>query len=435
MPTPRKNRANGDGTVYQRKDGRWEAAGYVLATDGTRTRIRVYGRTRKEAFDKLTTALAASNEGIPVSTETLTVGQYLTYWLDYVAADRLRPTTHRQYTVCIAKYIIPALGSKKLARLTTRDVRTWLDRLRVTCQCCANGTDAKRHPNRYYPHRVPRCCAIGQCCGKRLAPRTLQYVHAVLGSALQHAVREERITRNVARAVQLGPIRPRRFEPLTSEEARRFLKTARDDRLHALWELALRTGMRRGELLGLTWSDLDTRARTLDIRRTLQHAPAGGGTALYPTKTLASERRIALPDACITALAQHHRAQQAERRAAGADWHESGLIFTTPDGSPLLPTSVTAHFRVLLGHAGVRRTRFHDLRHTCATLLLEQGVELVVIKNLLGHAHISITAEIYAHVRLRLQRDAIEALGNALTDPDDDGPEDDEPPACGITVR
>ncbi|MFJ2955434.1 tyrosine-type recombinase/integrase [Streptomyces sp. NPDC087270] len=248
-------------------------------------------------------------------------------------------------------------------------------------------------------------------------------------------MREERIPRNVVRAVQIGPIQHRRFEPLTADEARRFLKTVKDDRLHALWELALRTGMRRGELLGLTWTDLDTRTRTLSVRRTLQHAPAGGGTALYPTKTLASERRIALPNACITALSQHHRAQQTERRASGEGWHDSGPIFTTPNGNPLLPTSVTARFRVLLGQAGVRRIRFHDLRHTCATLLLEQGVELIVIKDLLGHAHISITAEIYAHVRLRLQHDAIEALGNALTDPVEKGSRDDEPPTDGIAVH
>ena len=425
MTTPRNTsaasrrvRANGDGTVYQRKDGRWEAAGYVLAPGGTRKRIRVYGTTRREALAKLTEAVAVSNRGLPARISDTTVAQYLTYWLDTVAIHRLRATTHARYTAVARLHLLPALGSKKLHRLTVADVRGWLDRLRATCQCCARGTDASRRPDPKHPNQQPRCCAIGQCCGKQLSPRTLQYVHAVLNSALQQAVRDERVERNVARHVQVGQVRHRRFEPLTAAEARRFLQAARADRLHALFEVALRTGLRRGELLGLTWDDLDTGNRTLNVRRTLQSAP-NGGTALYPTKTRAAERRIALPAACLTALAQHRQAQDAERQAAGESWKEANLVFATPTGGPLSPGGVTQHFRTLLGHAGLRRTRFHDLRHTCATLLLEQGVELVTIKELLGHAHIAVTAEVYAHVRLRLQHQAIEALGKALTDGED----------------
>lgn len=213
--------------------------------------------------------------------------------------------------------------------------------------------------------------------------------------------------------VQVGQLRHRRFEPLTAAEARQFLQAARTDRLHALFELALRTGLRRGELLGLTWHDLDTEGRTLNIRRTLQNAPEGG-TALYPTKTRAAERRIALPAPCLTALAQHRQTQDTERQTAGEKWEECNLVFATPTGRPLDPCSVTQHFRTLLGHAGLRRTRFHDLRHTCATLLLEQGVELVTMKELLGHAHIAVTAEVYAHVRLRLQHEAIDTLSGVL---------------------
>ncbi|MEW2300870.1 site-specific integrase [Streptomyces sp. NPDC006655] len=417
-PASRRSRANGDGTIYQRKDGRWEAAGYVLAPGGTRKRIRVYGTTRKEAADKLTEAAAASNRGLPARVSDTTVAQYLTYWLDTVAVHRLRATTHARYTAVARLHILPALGHKKLHRLTIADVRAWLDQLRAACQCCARGTDAARRPDPKHPNQQPRCCAIGQCCDKRLSPRTLQYVHAVLNSALQQAVRDERVERNVTRHVQVGQIRHRRFEPLTAAEARRFLQVARTDRLHALWELALRTGLRRGELLGLTWDDLATESRTLKVRRTLQNAP-NGGTALYPTKTRAAERRIALPAACLTALSRHRRTQDTERQAAGDAWAERNLIFAALTGGPLDPGGVTQRFRTLLGRAGLRRTRFHDLRHTCATLLLEQGVELVTIKELLGHAHIAVTAEVYAHVRLRLQHQAIEALGHALEDGND----------------
>ena len=158
-----------------------------------------------------------------------------------------------------------------------------------------------------------------------------------------------------------------------------------------------------------------------------------------PTKTRASERRIALPArCCLQSLKHHHEQQQREREAAGTTWQHNGHVFTTPQGRPIDPTNLTRTFTTLLRKAGLRRIRFHDLRHSTATLLLEQGVELVVIKELLGHAHIGVTATVYAHVRLRLQRDAIDILGTALGSPEttvtarSDG---DEPPPCNALVR
>ncbi|GLW72106.1 hypothetical protein Kpho02_44050 [Kitasatospora phosalacinea] len=354
---------------------------------------------------------------------------YLTYWLENVAVHHLRETTHARYTACANQYLIPGLGKKKLAKLTAKDVRTWLNQLRTTCQCCARGIDAARDQ--------PRCCATGTCCGKRLSPLTLAYIHSVLKSALEHAVREEEIPRNVARNVRTGTPRPRRFEPLTADEARTFLAAAQDHRLHALFELALRTGLRKGELLGLRWEDFDLDASTASIRRTLQRTRTGGLTTL-PTKTVSSERRIALPAPCLLSLRTHRKQQALEKEKAGAGWVDSGHVFTRPDGHPIEPATLTRHFNALLRRARLRQIRFHDLRHSTATLLLEQGVELVVIKELLGHAHIGVTATVYAHVRLRLQRDAIDLLGRTLggasgpaADPDDG----DVPPLCAAPVR
>ena len=235
----------------------------------------------------------------------------------------------------------------------------------------------------------------------------------------------------------MGTPRPRRFEPLTAEEARALLAATDGHRLSALFELALRTGLRKGELLGLRWEDLDLTGGTVNIRRTLQRTNSTGLTAL-PTKTRSSERRIALPTECLHSLEQHHERQAQEREAAGSGWKASGYVFTRPDGSPIEGATLTRHFDALLRRASLRRIRFHDLRHSAATLLLEQGVELVVIKELLGHAHIGVTATVYAHVRLRLQRDAIDLLGHALRHPTppaarlDDG---DEPPLCAAPVR
>ncbi|CAM5632984.1 Site-specific integrase OS=Streptomyces tendae OX=1932 GN=GUR47_26175 PE=4 SV=1 [Streptomyces tendae] len=156
-PKRKKTRANGEGTIYQRKDGRWEAAGYVLAADGTRKRVRVYGTTRREAADKLTEKISDSNRGLPVATADSTVGDYLTYWLNGVAAHRLRENTHVRYAACVRLHLMPSLGTKKVARLTAKDVRTFLDRLRTTCQCCAQGLDTERKS----------CCAVRECCQKR----------------------------------------------------------------------------------------------------------------------------------------------------------------------------------------------------------------------------------------------------------------------------
>lgn len=155
---------------------------------------------------------------------------------------------------------------------------------------------------------------------------------------------------------------------------------------------------------------------TAAIRRTLQRTAAGRLTTL-PTKTRASERRIALPTRCLQSLKLHREQQQRERETAGTAWQHSGHVFTTAQGGAIDPTNLTRAFTTLLRKAGVRRIRFHDLRHSTATLLLEQGVELVVIKELLGHAHIGVTATVYAHVRIRLQRDAIDLLGHALDRP------------------
>ncbi|MFJ3880414.1 tyrosine-type recombinase/integrase [Streptomyces sp. NPDC090077] len=413
----RRVRANADGTVYQRKDDRWEAAGYVLAPGNARKRVRVYGTTRKEALDKLTEKTPSSNRGVPIPSAQGSVSAYLTYWLEAVAIHQLRENTHARYTTCVHQHLIPGLGKKKLAKLTAKDVRTWLNQLRTTCQCCARSIGAGRDQ--------PRCCAAGMCCSKRLSPLALAYIHCVLKSALEHAVRTDEITRNVARNVRTGTPRPRRFELLTADGARQFLAAVRNDRFFALYELALRTGLRKGELLGLRWEDLDLQTGTASIRRTLQRTQTDRLTAL-PTKTRASERRIALPSECIHSFKEHRGVQEGEREAAADDWRDNGLVFSTPAGGPIDPANLNHCFRALLDRAGLRRIRFHDLRHSTATLLLEQGVELVVIKELLGHAHIGVTATVYAHVRIRLQRDAIDPLGHALgkpsgatTDPDD----------------
>jgi integrase len=357
----------------------------------------------------------------------LTVGDYLTSWLVTVARPRLRATTFRTYQAMTTRFLIPGLGSRRLGALTVSEVREFLTRIASTCQCCAHGTDARRDPAHRDPARRPRCCAIGRCCHQTVSPTTVRYVRALLSTALADGVREDLLGRNVAAAVRLPTVRSN-FEPFTAAEARNYLRVAKTHRHGTLFELALRTGLRQGELLGLKWDDLDLDAGHLTVRRTLARTP--GGATFQDVKTHRSARRISIPQECVTSLRWYHRRQQQDRRDAADAWRNLGLVFTRSTGGPLDAAYVHRNHHTLCDVAGVRKIRFHDLRHSAASLLLERGVELIVVKDLLGHAQINTTADIYAHVRLRLQRQAIEAMGQALNDPDDDDDEGepDDPP-------
>ncbi len=428
-PTSRRTRANGDGTVYQRKDRRWEAAGYVLAPGNTRKRVRVYGSSRTEARAKLTEKIAASNRGVPAVRNQGSLATYLAYWLENVAVHQLRETSHTRYTAVVERYLIPGLGRKKLAKLTAKDVRTWLNDLRTVRQCCARGTDARRDPNAQASRR-PRCCAIGQCCRKRLSPLTLAYIHSVLKSALEHAVREEEIPRNVARNVRTGTPRPRRFNPSppTKPDTSSPPPTGTGSPRCSNWPYA--QDYARANSSACTGK---TSTTAQPASAAPSNAPPAGAWPHCRPKTISSERRIALPASCVTSLRAHRARQAQEKDEAGSRWQGSGHVFTRLDGHPIEPATLTRHFNALLREARLRPIRFHDLRHSTATLLLEQGVELVVIKELLGHAHIGVTATVYAHVRLRLQRQAIDLLGHALgtfAEPTTELDDGNNPPTC-----
>jgi integrase len=434
-----RRKANGEGTVFQRIDGRWCGAGYVLTADGTPKRVFVYGETRKEANDKLTAKLADSNRGLTVAADTTTtVGVYLTGWLETVAVHRLRPTTYDTYDSLIRRYLIPGLGGRKLASLTVSEVQTFLDRLPTICQCCAWGWDAKKDPNHRVKARRPRCCAIGNCCNKTVKPATVNYIRAVLSAALSHAVRTDVLARNVATAVRL-PTPRSDFQPFTAAEARKYLSVAAFHRHGPLYELALRTGLRRGELLALHWDDIDLDAGHLYVTGTM--ARVKGGAKILPTKTYRSARRIVLPRECVTSLHQYRKRQDIDRREAEDRWRETGLVFVSAGGTTLDMATVHRNHQLICELADLRYIRLHDLRHTCASLLLEQGVDLVTIKDLLGHAQIHTTADIYSHVRPRTKRKAIESVGDALQSTpdshacDDDDEEPDDPPLAVILTR
>ncbi|MFF2189162.1 tyrosine recombinase XerC [Streptomyces sp. NPDC058155] len=417
-----KKNANGQGTIYQRRDGRWEGTAFVLATDGTFKRRSVYGKTWDDAHEKLTKLKADSQSGLPVATSKMALSEFLAYWLANVARPKVRRTTYVNYESLVRNYVTAEFGKKKITRLTARDIRAFLVKTAATCQCCAQGKDKAR------PESKRRCCALGKCCNKLPSDRTVRFLLVLLRAALQHAVREDELPRNVARNVELSLGNRREIEPLSSTEGRQLLAAARDNRLWAAYELAVRIGLRRGELLGLRWSDLDLYEGVLTVRQALQRV--GGELLFVAPKTQRSARRVALPAECVTALRAQRAQQLADKKAAGDKWKGEGhgLVFTTKNGTPIEPRNLNRSFEALCGRAGVRKVRFHDLRHTCASLLHEQGADARMIMEVLGHSSIRVTMDIYTFVRLDSQRSAFDRVGDALRG-DGNGRDDDDGPA------
>jgi integrase len=371
-------RSNGEGSIWKRADGRWCGAYFVPRPGGTgRVRKYVCGRTRKEVYDKLTAVSRNVRDGVPVPVGGQTLEAYLAEWLAQVAAVRVRPSTLRSYDMNVRLHIVPRIGRRQLGKLTARDVRQMLDDMR----------------------------------GNGAGPRVVQHVHATLRVALEHAVREELLPRNVAKLVQVAPPPREEREPLTVEEAQTLLKAARDDRLHALYVATLLLGMRRSEALALRWPDVDLGEGVLTIRRTV-HRVAGEGLVTLPTKTRKSARTVPLPPAVVDALRRHRERQAAEADAGG--WIERDLVFMTPRGTAIDPRNFSRMFGELCDRAGVRRVRLHDLRHTCVTLLLQLGVPPRVVMEIVGHSTLEMTMRVYGHVSLDAQRNALGQLGDLL---------------------
>jgi integrase len=403
---PRRN-VNGEGNIRQRKDGRWEGRTWVYTTDGREVRKSVYGASWDEVHEKLTNLKAKTQAGVRVAGSIQSVSDFLAYWLREVVKERVRPSTFRTYEWLSRCYVVPMIGNHRLGKLQPPAVRTFLNRVKTICQCCAQGKDVAR----VAAGQAARCCARKprQCCESYPSDGTVRHLHRMIRVALQDAVIDGLIAENPARNLRLSHRYRPRFTPLTSAEAKLLLKTARHDRLYALYAVALALGLRRGEALGLRWEDVDLVDGFLFVRQTLQRL--GGKLVFGPVKSDESERIIALPDACLTALRGHRDTQRAERRTAGRDWKESSLVFTTSIGTAIEPRNLNRHFTRLLDRAGLRRIRFHDLRHSCATLLYEQGVEIEKIQDILGHSSPTITKLIYVEVTRQAQRSTADKLG------------------------
>jgi integrase len=401
-----RTRANGEGSIFPYRNG-FAAYVWVTKPDGKRTRKYVYGQTREAVHDKWIKLHQQAKAG-PVATRVPTVGDYLTYWHREVVQPNLAPLTCATYETMIRLYLIRGLGGKRLDRLQVRDVQTWINTVAKACQCCAQGKDTRR------PDGRRRCCAVGRCCQDVPSSRTVKDIRGVLRSALNHAATEELVTKNVAALVKLPPVRRRKGKAWTSDEARRFLESARadSDPLYAAYVLILVLGLRKGEVLGLTEDDVDLAAGQLSIGWQLQRV---GRQLLHrETKTQTSEATLPLPDICLTALTLRTTTKHRDRENAGIEWHGSKLFFTTRNGTPVEPRNFNRSWDARCQRAGVRKITVHDARRTCATLLVDLDVHPRVIMQVLRHAEISVTMEIYSQASSDATRDALKRLGESL---------------------
>lgn len=376
-----KKRGNGEGTVYRRKDGLW-AAEWTAQTFSGPKRKTVYGKTQGEVIQKRKEQVAQERAGFAFDAGKTAVEEYLSGWLEESVKDSIKPGTYENYSQATHKHLIPALGQIKLKNLTPDHVRR-LRRSKLE---------------------------------EEYSTRTVRLLIFVLRKALQQAVEDGLVPRNVAQGVRVSQTGKEEIRPLSSGEAKRFLAAASGDRLETLYVLALHTGLRQGELLGLKWEDIDLEARKLSVRRTLVRAK--GGRPVFGTpKTAKSRRSIKLTARAVEALEIHRTSQERERTEMGPLWPDNGLVFRSTTGTPLDRHNLcTRSFKRLLENAGIpTEHRFHDLRHTCATILLSKGKHPKYVQALLGHATVAITLDTYSHVLPGMDDGLADAMDDALS--------------------
>lgn len=338
----------------------------------------MYGATREEVQKKLTAALHARETGTLTDARGLTTGDYLDQWLEDVVKPNVRPWTYKGYEVHVRLHLKPALGRVPLEKLTAGHVQKLIN------EKGRNG----------------------------LRPKSVRYVLSTLRAALNQAVRWELVAKNAASLVDGPRVEQYEIQPFTPEEARKFLAAIRGDRLEALYSVALTMGLRQGEALGLRWRDVDLGMGYLRISKQLQRV--NGKLELVDPKTRRSRRSLAMPATIVEALRTHRERQNEERRSAGDRWTETDLVFATSVGTGIEGTAISKDFHRKLERAGLPHRRFHDLRHSCATLLLVQGVSPRVVMDVLGHSQIGLTMNTYSHVIPDLRREAARRMDDLI---------------------
>ena len=374
---------NGEGSIYPHKrNGKkvgYRGAYVVHTVEGPKRRY-ITGKTRDEVHDKLIQALGNRARGLIFDAGSLTVGDYLEQWLKNSVQGTVRQSTYEVHRHMIQPHIVPALGHLKLKDLNPVHVRG------------------------FYREKLD----------SGLSSATVRKMHSIMRKALKQAVLDGLIPRNVCEAVKPPKLKHKEINPLDREQAKALLEAASGDRLEALYVLAVHTGMREGELLGLTWEDVDLERGTLRLSHALVRE--GGKIALGDLKTPKSRRSVRLTQAAAEALRSHLERQLEEMERLGSLYQPGGLVFATESGTLINPSNLrNRSFKPLLKRAGLPDICFHDLRHTCATLLLSQGTHPKLVQELLGHATIAMTLDTYSHFLPSMGDQTARAIEAALS--------------------
>jgi integrase len=371
---PRKQRGRGEGSIFMRKEGLWVAE--ISLDDGRRKTL--YAKTKAEAAERLRHVQREIDEGRFVYDDSQTVGQYLRNWL-VTKQIEMRPSAFRRVEEHVRLRLIPALGQTRLTKLTPQQIQT----------------------------------VYAECLTQELASSTVRGMHFTLRNALETAIEQGSLSRNPAQAVKKPRQMRHEMQVLNAEQARALIEAARGERLEALYLLALHTGMRQGELLGLRWKDVHLDLNSLHITTTVSWDATG--YHFGEPKTKRSRRRIALSPAIVGALHAHRTRQGEERLQVGAAWQDHGLVFPTLLGTPQSPSNIrTRSMKRILTRAHLPLVRFHDLRHTAATLALSANVNPKIVSEMLGHSSVAFTLDTYSHVLPTMQTDAAAVMDHVL---------------------
>jgi integrase len=360
-------RANGEGSLYRRKsDGRW--VGSLSLPDGTRKVF--YGKKQSEVIAKLNEAATDLRRGMLAVGSNTTLQEYLENWLENIHKPTIRLSTYLNYRKLLKNYLVPGLGKVKIHRLTPQQVQG------------------------FYSQKM----------SEGLAPKTVNNIHGVLHKALDNAVKWNILPRNVCDAVTPPRIPRKEKNVLTKQQAHTLLEEVRAHRLEALLTLAITTGMREGELLALHWQDINFEDCSLQVKRAVSYLKGYGYVESEP-KTAKGRRMIKLPVFVVDILIRHRAQQEKQRREVSSAWIEKDLVFTNTQGYYFSASTLRKVFRRFLVSIGLPHMRFHDLRHSAATILLAMKVHPKVVQEILGHSQIAMTLDVYSHALPSMQED------------------------------
>ena len=379
-----KRRANGEGNIRKRKDGRWEGR-YTVGHDpetGKAIIKNVLGKTQAEVKEKLKKAIE-ENVGIDYGrAKTYTVGTWLEVWMENYAKVKLRPSTFKTSQGFLKNHIKPQIGGIPLADLTSLDLQRFykhlLDGGRV------DRIEAKKKP-------------------KGLAPKTVRNIHQMIGSAYNLAMEQNLVSKNPTQGCALPKVEHKEMKTLTADQLSAFFQEARDSGVYELYYLDLATGLRRGELLGLKWTDVDLDRGVLKIQRAISRQ--NGKVVEAPLKTKNAYRTLPLSADAIDVL------MQQRRKTGNSEW-----VFPSPTGGPMSPDSVLHMLQRVLKRAGLPRIRFHDLRHTFAVASLRAGDDIKTVQGNLGHATAAFTLDVYGHVTDQMKRESAARMESYIKD-------------------